>query len=149
MTAAITYHLYGENKIALFPHLATIRRGNFHFYHFSATQGDGDAVSAVNDRLDAGLCVYSHTSSVYHLCANCWRDESVQHERHETEEHKVVHGRIAVHPDIPPAEALARIDAAYQELAGARLFSPELCDAAGQPERATLERRRFDMLNNA
>ena len=147
--APITYHLYGDKQVAVFPHLATIRRGNFHFYDFSATQGDGNAVNAANDRLDANIYVYSHTSNIYHLCAACWRDETVQHERHETEEHKVVHGRIAVHPDIPAAEALARIDAAYAGLAGARLFAPDLCDAAGQPERATLERRRFDMLHNA
>lgn len=144
--APITYHLYGERRIAVFPHLATLKRGHFRFYDFAATQGEGDAVDAANDRLDANVYVYSHTSSVYHLCATCWRDEKVQHERHETEEHKVIHGRIAIHPDIPPAEALARIDAAYEGLAGARLFSPDLCDAADQPERATLERRRFDML---
>lgn len=146
--APITFHLYGDNKIAVFPHLATIRRGNFHFYDFSATQGEGDAVTAANDRLGAQVCVYSHTSSVYHLCANCWRDENVLHERHVTEEHQVIHGRIAVHPDIPPAEALVRIDRAYDGLAGARLVSPDLCDAAGQSERATLERRRFEMLRD-
>lgn len=144
--APITYHLYGDKQIAVFPHLVTLKRGKFRFYDFAATQGEGDAVNAANDRLDANVYVYSHTTSVYHLCSNCWRDESVQHERHETEEHKVIHGRIAVHPDIPPAEALARIDAAYEGLTGARLFSPDLCDAAGQPERATLERRRFEML---
>lgn len=144
--APIAFHLHGERQVPVFPHLATLARGHFNFYDFSATQGEGDAVNAANDRLDADLYVYSHTSSVSHLCATCWRDATVQHEGHQTEEHKVIHGRIAAHPDIEPAEVLTRIDAAYHGLPGARLFSPDLCDAASLPDRAQMERRRFGIL---
>ena len=145
--APITYHRYGDRQIPVFPQLVTLRRGHFRFFDFAAMQREGDAVETANDRLDANLCIYSHTSSVYHLCAACWRDETVQHERHEDVQHNVIRGRIAAHPEIPPDKVLSRIDAAYDGLTGARLFCPDLCEAAGQPDRARMERNRFDRLH--
>ena len=144
--APITYHRYGDKQIAVFPHLATLRHSGYNFYDFSATQPEHDAVASLSDRLSHDSAIYSHTESMVSLCATCWRDETVQHERHEQEQHNVVHGRIAAPPEIGAADLLAQIDAAIAEVDGASLFSPELCLAAGQEARARLEQRRFDTL---
>lgn len=144
--APITHHRYGDRQVPVFPHLATLARGGFRYYAFSATQTGGTRVDSANDRFDTTLYIYSHTESMYSLCAACWRDESVEHARHEPRDHTVIHGRIAVGPNHTPAGALARIDAALAAIPGARLFAPDLCNAAGDTDRAAFERNRFDRL---
>ncbi len=144
--APITYQRYGDQRIAVFPHLATLRHSGYRFYDFSATQPESQAVANAGDNLSRDAVIYSHTESMVTFCTTCWRDETVQHERHETEEHNVVHGRIAAPPDLPAADLLAQIDTALADVPGARLFSPDLCHAAGQTDRAQLEERRYATL---
>lgn len=141
--APITYQRYGDQQIAVFPHLATLRRSGYSYYDFSATQLESQAVANVSDQLAQDAVIYSHTESFVLFCATCWRDENVQHERHETEEHNVVHGRIAAPPELGASDLLAQIDTALADLPGTRLFSPDLCHAAGQTDRAQLEERRY------
>ena len=144
--APITYHRYGENEYAVFPHLTTLHRGNFHFYPFAATQLEGGTVDKVNEALDNDILIYSHTENCYTLCAPCMRDENTDH-AHEPKEHQVIRGRIAAPPEIVPADLLAMIDTAFQDHQGARLFSPDLARAAGQPDRARLEEPRYAMIS--
>ena len=64
-------------------------------------------------------------------------------------EHHVVTGRIAAPPDIEPADLLGQLDEAVAKQASCKIYSPDLCDAAGEPERAAVERRRLDMLTGS
>ena len=143
--APITYHRYGERTVAVFPHLATLHPGNHHFYHFAATQPESGVVERVNDALKGQALIYSHTENCYSLCACCWRNEDADH-THETVDHNVVLGRIAVHPDTSAGDILNKIDAAFSGIDGAHLISPDLARAAGQHDRARLENARFNAL---
>ena len=73
-------------------------------------------------------------------------DPDQDHKEHEPEEKHAVTGRIAAPPDIEPAQLLARIDAALATRAPCRIYSPDLCEAAGESDRARFEQRRFDAL---
>lgn len=145
--APITYHRYGDNSVAVFPHLATLHRGNFHFYPFAATQPERGTVDEVSKAMDDEPLLYSHTENCYSLCAGCWRNEDTDH-THEPVDHDVVHGRIAVPPQVSADEALSRIDAAFAKVEGAHLIAPDLARAAGQTDRARLEEARFAELSD-
>jgi hypothetical protein len=53
---------------------------------------------------------------------------------------------VASNPDVAPSELLRQVDAAMAKRAPCRIYSPDLCAAAGLADRAAFERRRFDML---
>ncbi len=140
--APITHHRYGDNEVAVFPHLATLAKGNFQFYPFAATQLESGTVETVNDQIEDAALIYSHTENCYTLCAACLADGKTDH-AHEAREHDVIQGRIAVSPNVAPKDLLARIDAAYSKIEGARLFAPDLAQAAGDEDRARFEMQRF------
>lgn len=140
--APITYNRYGDSEVAVFPHLATLAKGNHHIYLFAATQLESGVVETVNERLENAAYIYSHTENFYTLCACCMAKGDTDHAQ-ERREHKVIRGRIAIPPDITAADALARIDAAYAAIEGARLFAPDLAQAAGDEDRARMEMPRF------
>ena len=96
--------------------------------------------------LEKDAIVYAHTESFRELCARCWRDPDVDHERHEVMERHVVTGRIAAPRDMKPEALVAQIDKGLTARAPCRLYAPELSEAAGLAERASVERRRFEML---
>ncbi|MGB0750039.1 MAG: hypothetical protein ACPGO3_14965, partial [Magnetospiraceae bacterium] len=144
--APITYHKYGDTQIPVHPHLATLLRNDFAFYDFSATQAEAGNVDALNKALDGDAVVYVHSENMTFLCKTCWRDPKTDHERHESEEKHVVRGRIAVPPEISAAHFLRLLDAAVTEAENCQLYAPDLCAAAGDPKRAAVAQRRFDIL---
>lgn len=146
--APITYHRYGDNEVAVFPHLATLQKGGFQYFPFAATQLTSGVVDTVNDQLDNTALIYSHTENCYSFCAACMADDTKDHS-HDTQEHTVIHGRIAMSSDTTPTQLLAKIDTAYADIEGARLFAPDLVRAAGNPDRARLEDQRYYTLTES
>jgi tetratricopeptide (TPR) repeat protein len=144
--APITYHTYGETRIPVFPHLATLVRNSYQFFDFAGTQDTAGRLKACSEDLERDTVVYSHTESFQILCANCWRDPDLDHEEHEQMEKHVARGRIAAPPDIAPSELLRQLDQAVLIREPCKIYSPSLCHAAGQSDRANVERRRLDML---
>lgn len=144
--APITYHTYGEQKIAVFPHLATLRKREYQFFDFYGTQTENRELEKVSKVLESDSVIYSHTESFRILCTTCWNNHELQHEHDETEEKHVVSGRIAAPPDVSPRKLLEQIDNALVGSPENRVFSPDLCEAAGFSDRAKIEQRRFNML---
>ena len=144
--APITYHTYGDNEYPVFPHLATLVRQNFQFFDFAGTQDESGRIEDASTDLAEDAIVYSHTEKYQVLCANCWRDPGVDHEQHVKEEKYVVRGRIAIPSHIEAGDLLAQLDAAVKSREPCRIYSPDLCTAAGLADRADVERRRFSML---
>ena len=144
--APITYHKYGDRDVPVFPHLATLVRSNYQFFDFAGTQDGEHRIDSASADLDRDGVIYSHTENFSFLCAGCWRDQGIDHEHGETEEKHVVRGRIAAPPDVAPSELLRQVDAAMAKRAPCRIYTPDLCTAAGLADRAAFERRRFDML---
>ena len=145
--APITYHAYGDRQVAVFPHLATLVRRNYQFYDFAGTQDDKGQLAKVTEDLDDEATVYPHSENFKVLCAACWRDETLDHSHGSEEETQhVVRGRIAAPPSLSPSQLLQQLDAALSLRAPCRIFSPDLCQAAGLSARAAIERRRYDML---
>lgn len=146
--APITYHKYGEMQIPVFPHLATLVRGNYRFFDFAGTQDEAGRLADISADLERDAVVYCHTEMYRELCASCWRDPDLDHDRHERMEKHVVTGRIAAPPDMEPADLLDQIDGAVSARGHCQIYAPDLCRAAGQEERASVEQKRHDMLRH-
>ena len=80
------------------------------------------------------------------LCANCWRNTEIDHEHRERIEKHVVIGRIAAPAAVDPVRLLHQLDKATEKQGRCRIYAPDLCVAAGLRERASVDRRRFDLL---
>lgn len=144
--APIAHHTYGEEQVAVFPHLATLLRRNYQLFDFAGTQDKAGQLVELSGELDGDAVVYSHSENVKMLCANCWRDPDIDHSRHERMEKHVVIGRIAAPPDILPAHLLDLIDKGIEKRGQCQLYAPNLCAAAGLMERERIDRRRFALL---
>jgi tetratricopeptide (TPR) repeat protein len=144
--APITYHAYGDEKVPVFPHLAPLIRRNYKRYDFAGTQHEPRQLADADIDLDGDSVIYPHSEYVSQLCARCWRDPDVDHEQHEQMERRVVVGRIAAAPDVDPVQLLDQIDKALASRSGCQLYVPDLCLAAGLQARASVEKRRFDLL---
>lgn len=146
--APITYHTYGDAKIPVFPHLATLIRQNYQFFDFAGTQDQPDRLADASAELEADTVIYSHSENVQDLCASCWRDPDLDHEHHERLEKNVVIGRIAAPKDTDPIHLLDQIDKAIAKHDPCQLYVPDLCRMAGFEDRAQVEKRRFDLLRD-
>jgi hypothetical protein len=120
--APITYHTYGDAKVPVFPHLATLVRQNYQFYDFAGTQDEPRQLSGADRDLDGDSVIYPHSELVMTLCAHCWRDPDLDHARHAHEgmEQHIVIGRIAAAPHVEPAQLLDQLDNA-KDVASMRL----------------------------
>lgn len=148
--APITTHKYGDQNIPVFPHLATLIKQNYHFYDFAATQQNAGDINNLDKDFENDVVIYSHTENFKTLCRTCWKDKNIDHDNHsETENHHVVTGRIAAPPDISPEHMLNQIDAILKNKPENRIFSPDLCIKANQPDRAKIEQNRYDTLTSA
>ncbi|MBV9556974.1 MAG: prenyltransferase [Pseudolabrys sp.] len=145
--APITHHTYGEVQVPVFPHLATLVRRNYQLFDFAGTQDTARQFASLSSELDDDAVIYAHSESVTVMCANCWRDPDLDHDRHESVEKQVVRGRIAAPPEMSPARLLEMIDKAVEKQAGqCQLYAPDLCAAAGLHERERIDGRRFALL---
>ena len=147
--APITEHTYGESLVPVFPHLATLIQSGYQYFDFAGTQDEAGRLADCSVDLDLDAIVYSHTESFQILCASCWRNPNVDHEKHEEMERHVVSGRIAAPPQISASGLLSQLDRALDSRQPCKIYSPSLCEAAGQTDRARIEKRRFDMLTSS
>jgi tetratricopeptide (TPR) repeat protein len=144
--APITHHTYRDKKVPVFPHLATLVRRNYKRYDFAGTQHEPRQLADADIELEGDSVIYPHSEYVTQLCARCWRDPGVDHDQHEQVERRIVVGRIAAAPDVDPVQLLDQIDKALAKRSGCELYVPDLCLAAGFQARASVEKRRFDLL---
>ena len=144
--APVTYHTYGDTKVPVFPHLATLLRRGYRIFDFAGTQDGTGRLADASTGLEGDAIVYSHSENFQILCAGCWRDPDLDHEHHESMEKHVVTGRIAAPADTDPGQLLDQLDRAVAERSPCQLYAPDLCRAAGQQRRAEVDERRFDLL---
>jgi tetratricopeptide (TPR) repeat protein len=148
--APITHHTYGEVQVPVFPHLATLVRRNYQLFDFAGTQDTARQLANLSAELDEDAIIYSHSESIEMMCASCWRDPALNHERHERVEKHVVRGRIAAPPEMAPARLMDQIDKAIEKQGGQRqLYAPDLCAAAALTERERIDRLRFALLTGS
>lgn len=147
--APITHHTYGEKRVPVFPHLATLLRNNYCLFDFAGTQASAGQIADASNDLERDAVVYSHSENYVLLCASCWRSPDVDHKHDDTVEKHVVTGRIAAPADFDLRELLRQLDAAVAKREPCRIYAPSLCEAAGRPDRASFERRRFEMIRGS
>ncbi len=146
--APVTYHKYGDKDVAVFPHLATLKRLNYQFFDFAGTQSREFEIMEKSAALPSDAVIYSHSEQYQTLCATCWKNPDIDHQNHQTTEKHVVVGKIAAPPDIDAANLLESLDGALTETDDCSIYTPSLCEEAGEKQRAILEQRRFNMLMN-
>ncbi len=147
--APITYHTYGEDKVPVFPHLATLRRPGYQIFRFAGTQQREKQIAELSEGLPGDAVLYVHTEQFVVLCANCWNDPDVDHAVHRTDEHRVVAGKLCAPPTMAPREVMAALDGVLGAVPEVRVYVPDLVAAAGDSQRADVERRRMAMLEES
>src|SRR5262249_47599945 len=147
--APITYHTYGEEKVPVFPHLATLARRDYNVFDFAGTQAEAGQISDSSADLERDAIVYSHSENFVRLCATCWRNPDVNHQHDSVADKHVVTGRIAAPRELDVRELLQQLDRALARREPCRIYAPDLCEAAGLGERASFERRRFEMITRS
>jgi hypothetical protein len=65
--APITYHTYGDQKVPVFPHLATLVRRNYKRYDFAGTQHEPRQLADADIDLDGDSVIYPHSEYVTQL----------------------------------------------------------------------------------
>jgi hypothetical protein len=144
--APITYHTYGEKKIPVFPHLATLFRNHYRVFDFAGTQEAAGQIADASNDLNGDAVVYSHAENFTLMCASCWQDPDLDHSHDATVEKHVVTGRIVAPTTLDVRELLRQLDAAISKREPCRVYVPDLCESAGFASRASFERRRFGMI---
>lgn len=144
--APITYHKYGDQQIAVFPHLSTLKKSNYQFFDFAGTQNTEGELGDISASLDKDAVIYSHTENYRVLCSACWNDETIDHEHKDSRAMHVVTGRIAVPADIKAKDILDKIDKTLKDKPGCTIFSPDLCRASGLVDRAKFEKKKYNLL---
>jgi hypothetical protein len=147
--APITYHTYRGEKVPVFPHLATLVSRNYQFFDFAGTQQEKGQLADISGELERDAVVYCHSENFVTVCASCWRDRRVDHEHTDSVTKHVIAGRIAAPPEMDAKELLRQLDAALNDRTDCKLYSPELCEAAGLAERAASETQGFNMIRGA
>lgn len=146
--APITEHTYGDSKIPVFPHLATLHRAQYRLFNFAGTQETARQLQEASSDLEGDTVIYSHTEKVKFLCASCWNDQKINHEHKQTVEKHVVIGQIAAPPGLDPVELLKQLDAAMAKRPACRIYVPGLCEVAGFVDRAAVEQRRMNLIED-
>lgn len=144
--APITYHTYGEEKVPVYPHLATLLQRHYNFFDFAGTQEEAAQISDASADLEGDAIVYSHSEKFIRLCESCWRNPDINHHHDHEVDKRVVTGRIAAPGDMDVRDLLQQIDRAMAKREPCRIYMPNLCEAAGLLERASFEKRRFEMI---
>ena len=147
--APITYHTYGEEKVPVYPHLATLVRRGYNVFDFAATQEKAGQISDASADLERDAILYAHSENFVRLCANCWRNPDFDHRHDVAIDKHVVTGRIAAPSDMEVRELLRQIDQAMAKRESCHIYTPDLCEAAGLVDRANFERRRFEMITSS
>ena len=144
--APITYHKYGDDSIPVFPHLATIKHMNYQFYDFAAIQNEKGQVNQLDKDFDDEAVIYVHTENVNIICSTCFNDAQLDREvKPASDNVQVVTGRIAAPPDMSAQSLLVQVTQALVN-SECELYSPSLCEAAEDSDKAFEHQQKYDLL---
>ncbi len=147
--APITEQQYGDRKVDVFPHLATLVRSGYRVFRFAGTQRHDAQITKLSMELPADAVLYSHTEQMRIVCTQCWEGGAGGHEHGSNSDHKVVTGKLCSPPSVSEQELLQSLDRVVGAAPDVKLFVPELAQAAGLEERAEIERRRMTMIEGS
>lgn len=146
--APITHHKYGEEQVAVFPHLATLVRPGYRIWRFAGTQGEPGQIAELSRDLPDDSVLYVHTEQFQVVCHSCWESGRMNAEHHHDEEHRVVTGKLCAPPHTSPTTLLDRLDELVATTEGIQLLVPDLARETGRADRAEVEARRFAMIES-
>lgn len=140
--AAITSHEVNGKQVPVFPHLATLIHSQYRVFRFVGTQQHARQLGKLSAQLPGDAVIYSHTEQMRHMCRECWEKGTDGHSHLASDEQTVVEGKLCAPPSLTERELLVAIDVVIANVPGVRLLVPDLCEAAGETDRADFERRR-------
>jgi len=147
--APVTYHMVGDQRTPVFPHLATLSRENYRIHRFAGEQEEKGQLAALSGQMPHDAVVYVHTEQVHSLCARCWEDPGNDHAAHQQFARHIVTGKICAPPELPAAELRRILDDLLGVEPAIKLYAPELTAAAGDASRAATERRFVEALGRS
>jgi len=148
--APITFHEYDGERVAVFPHLATLKRPGYRIWRFGGTQRHAQQIGNLSKQLLDDAVLYVHTEQFQVLCHTCWEAGQTKHDGHQDAEHHVVTGKLCAPPDAMPRTLLDQLDRLVAAEAGAvQLLVPDLARDVGDEARAEVEMRRLAMIEGA
>ena len=142
--APIVTRTWGERRVPVFPHLGTLKRGEWRRYAFAGTQPEGGVIDALGRELPGEAELYVHTEQFRTVCAACWEDEQKDHQ-HASKARRVVFGKLVAPVSVSEADVLASLRALC-ERDGATVLVPALLRAVGDEDGAEVSQRRVDIL---
>ena len=145
--APITYHEDGDDRVAVFPHLATLVRPGYRIWRFGGTQSQAEQISELSEHLPDDAVLYVHTEQYHVLCRTCWEAGTLSGDTHQNVEHRVVTGKLCAPPDTSPSALLDQLDRLVAKAEGVQLLLPELAREIGDGPRAEVEARRLAMID--
>jgi hypothetical protein len=145
--APITYHEYGDGRVAVFPHLATLVRPGYRIWRFGGTQSQAEQIGDLSKHLPDDTVLYVHTEQYQVLCSSCWEAGRVSSDTHQHVEHRVVTGKLCAPPSTSPRALLDQLDRLVAEAEGVQLLLPGLATEVGDEARAEVEARRLAMID--
>ena len=146
--APITHHQYGDKTVPVFPHLATLRRSRYHIFRFAGTQRHERQIAALSEELPDDAVLYVHTEQVSFFCMSCWEKPGQHHQAHAPAENSVVTGKLCAPQSLSAGDLLKALDGLVEKAPGVRLLAPDLARAAGDAQRAEIEKRRMSMIES-
>jgi hypothetical protein len=146
--APITHHNHDGRQVPVFPHLSTLERPGYRIFRFAGTQQHAGQIASLSDALPDEAVLYVHTEQFTWLCASCWRDRDLDHAEHDRVERHIVTGKVCAPPTVSAADLLRAMDWLLDSNQELRILSPRLCEAAGDLDRADVERRRVAMIGD-
>lgn len=147
--APITYHEYGDERVAVFPHLTTLVRPGYRIWRFGGRQSRAEQIGDLSKQLPDDATLYVHTEQFQVICHSCWEAGWVNNDRHREVEHLVVTGKLCAPPNATPSALLDQLDKLVAQAGDVHLLVPELAREVGDEARAEVESRRLAMIDGA
>jgi len=116
-------------------------------FRFWGTQQHERQIAALSEHLPDDTVLYVHSEQVAFFCHSCWRSRDCNHTARDRQENRVVKGKLCAPPTLAARDLLTMLDRVVDESHGVRLLVPRLAEAAGDAERASVEKRRAAMVD--
>ena len=135
---------WGDRSVPVFPHLATLRRGEWRVFGFAARQAEEGQVERLTSELPGSATLYAHTEQVRILCNSCWERRD-QHARHASKAHPVVTGKLCIRNDQDPLAVVAALEHNRE----VEVYSPGFFEHLGLADHRLADRDRYSLLVQA
>jgi len=125
--APVRFKEFDGRRVATFPLLKVLARGDYRRYRFRAEQEDAGLIAALEEALPRGAQLYVHDEEVAWLCHKCATSGAPDpHEHDGPAARRFVSGKLAVPPGVSLGDVRERLSESLRLRPAVRLAVPAL-----------------------